>query len=60
MKIKCTKCGEEKELSHDNFYKTDRNQTGFVTQCKECMNRKQKVNNAKESSKQNWTKLWIG
>ena len=61
MKQKCTGvCGEVKEMNAENYYKTHKNQTGFITQCKKCMNKKQKINNAKESSRYNWTKQFIG
>lgn len=60
MKRECTKCKEKKELNEKNFYKTIRNTFGFHMQCKVCMIIKQKAHNAKENSRYNWTKLFIG
>lgn len=41
-KINCSKCGIEKELIFENFYKNKNKKTGFESQCKEC----QKKNDA--------------
>lgn len=57
MKRKCAKCGQEKELNKNNFYKAQRNAFGFHLQCKECMVKYQIANNKK---KIDFTKLFIG
>jgi len=60
MKRRCTKCGEEKELNLDNFYKAQRNQQGYHTHCRTCMVKKQILNNQKQSKERNFHKLFIG
>lgn len=35
-RINCSKCGVEKELVAENFYKNKNRKTGFESQCKEC------------------------
>ena len=34
--LRCTKCGELKQMSEENFYKNTRDSVGFKTVCKEC------------------------
>jgi hypothetical protein len=36
----CRKCGEELELSEDNFHRDKSSKTGFVNICKSCVNEK--------------------
>jgi hypothetical protein len=49
---KCSKCGEEKELSE--FYKGKKNKDGYMTYCKECRNKqihKWELNNKEKIQK---------
>lgn len=39
---KCTQCGEEKELTEENFYKEKTAKDGLKTKCKECVKGKYK------------------
>lgn len=36
-KINCSKCGIEKELIFEKFYKNKNKKTGFESQCKDCL-----------------------
>ena len=38
----CTQCGEEKELTEENFYKEETAKEGYRTKCKECVKGKYK------------------
>jgi len=56
MYKKCTICHIEKEENEDNFYKKDRNKSGFDNRCKECFLILARYHNAKNYNKKIWRK----
>lgn len=46
----CNKCGKEKHK--DEFHKSKANKTGYTTTCKECNNKRSKINGDKNREKQ--------
>lgn len=48
MKKKCTKCGEEKDL--ESFHKERTNKSGYRSDCKQCVSRKNKKRYATNES----------
>lgn len=51
MLRRCAKCGVEKELNTDNFYRKRTGRYGFDSQCKECKRKRDKKRYQKDHEK---------
>jgi uncharacterized Zn finger protein len=40
---KCPKCKTPKELTEENFYKSERNATGYMYECRECVKQRRRT-----------------
>lgn len=51
-KLTCSKCGQAKELTSENFYRTKTSPVGFQTVCKECRKEYYRENQERKKSYQ--------